>query len=227
MYLPVGFDHSTLIKVSSIRSAGWGNRSITRTSALSTLPSADRPSPNPKNPLRLYVRPSTKHPAYPSFSIARNILESRSSSSEDALSTGSIPSIDPSGIPRGMARVQVVIHRLVDQTRSCQCIPTNRLKKLDGRSKGFQDDQSERLARAPVIKRVMHRPMAKLYLRTLLYNIYLTFFSTFSIYHLFFSSDKYYSIIKNMFHFLHTFTIYYFLSFSSVTNSVLLTTTYC
>jgi len=71
VYLPVRFDHSTLIKVSSIRSAGWGNRSITRTSALSTLPSADRPSPNPKNPLRLYVRPSTKHPAHPTFLLDR------------------------------------------------------------------------------------------------------------------------------------------------------------
>lgn len=37
MYLPIGSGHSTLIKVSSIRSPGRGNRSITRTSALSTL----------------------------------------------------------------------------------------------------------------------------------------------------------------------------------------------
>lgn len=63
VYLPVGSGHSTLIKVSSMRSAGWGNRSITRTSALSTLPGADRPSPNSKNLLRSYVYPSTKHPA--------------------------------------------------------------------------------------------------------------------------------------------------------------------
>jgi hypothetical protein len=38
LYLPIGSGHSTLIKVSSMRSAGWGNRSITRASALSTLP---------------------------------------------------------------------------------------------------------------------------------------------------------------------------------------------
>lgn len=36
-YLPVGSGHSTLIKVSSIRSVGRGNRSITRASVLSTL----------------------------------------------------------------------------------------------------------------------------------------------------------------------------------------------
>lgn len=36
-YLPVGSGHSTLIKVSSIRSGGIGNRPITRASALSPL----------------------------------------------------------------------------------------------------------------------------------------------------------------------------------------------
>lgn len=82
MYLPVGSGHSTLIKVSSMRSPGRGNRSITRTSALSTLSWAlVALPPSPKNPLpgRTSVY-QTSWPLWPrpfSRSTARNILGGR------------------------------------------------------------------------------------------------------------------------------------------------------
>lgn len=144
MYLPVGSGHSTLIKVSSIRSAGWGNRSITRTSALSTLPGADRPSPKPKNPLRLYV-PSIYQTSCP-LNLPSRPREISSKVDRPRLApprtlsllTASPRSAARQRIPRGMARVQVVIHRLAEQTRSCRCVPRNcRMKKVDGGCWGF------------------------------------------------------------------------------------------
>lgn len=131
VYLPVESGHSTLIKVSSMRSAGWGNRSITRTSALSTLLGADRPSPNSKNPLRSYVYPSTKHPVQTLRSLLpidlpEDISRGRSSSSgffENTLPPGNTLPIGycQEYVPRGMARVQVVIHRLVEEPRLPVC----------------------------------------------------------------------------------------------------------
>lgn len=134
---------------------------------MSTLPTvADRPSSNPKNPLRPYVRLSTKHPvrSIPSFpvtfpsSIERAKHPPRSIA---RLRRGSSPSAHPqigcpSGIPRGMARVQVVIHRLVERSEFSFSVADTFLgtvesRRLMGDCWGFQDDQSGYPARASVV----------------------------------------------------------------------------
>lgn len=100
-YLPVGSGHSTLIKVSSIRSGGIGNRPITRASALST-PWASIPS---------------KHPFLcPSLSSSRCGGKVAFSSREEEASSLSIP---PGGCQesKGTTRVRVVIRRLVNHSR--------------------------------------------------------------------------------------------------------------
>lgn len=99
-YLPVGSGHSTLIKVSSIRSGGIGNRPITRASALST-PWASIPS---------------KHPFLcPSLSSSRCGGKVAFSSREEEASSLSIP---PGGCQesKGTTRVRVVIRRLVNHS---------------------------------------------------------------------------------------------------------------
>lgn len=138
--LPVGSAHSTLIKVSSIRSGGIGNRPITRASALST-PWLPINSLQTSFPLPFSLLESLRK---------KNIWKGRLFLARRR-SVASSLSIPPGGCqePKGTTRVRVVIRRLVNHSllpilweteRSAQIL----LCALEFARRGAMVDQSAR-----------------------------------------------------------------------------------
>lgn len=119
-YLPVGSGYSTLIKVSSIRSDGIGNRSITRACIVHPLGSPAPSSNASKHPFLIDIPPILLLPSgrIPSIESVCRVRRQRPFSSPRRGSVASCSPLFPtndsalSGIPKGMTRVRVVIRRL-------------------------------------------------------------------------------------------------------------------
>lgn len=137
---PVGSGHSTLIKVSSIRSGGIGNRSITRGPLGivhplgSGFPCSHIPYLQTSFPHRyssIFLESATPSPSIrrrASVACVQRPFPSQRRGSVAGYNSPpppfpTIPAWWLSGIPKGMTRVRVVIHRLVEEggtTRFCR-----------------------------------------------------------------------------------------------------------